>query len=84
MSKDLKCVWNMGTPCNGNVVERKLFQQQIKVPMCEAHLEQHKEVMILHKNGYDVEEVLQQTPEYRKKEVLTLQLSGLDTEEVEI
>lgn len=84
MSKELKCVWNMGTPCSGKVNERKLFQQQIKVPMCEAHLEQHKEVMLLHKNGYDVEEVLQQTPEYRKKEVLTLQLSGLDTDEVEI
>lgn len=82
--KKLKCVWNMGTPCDGEVQEMKLFEQQIEVPMCESHLEQHKEVMILHKNGYDVEEVLQETPEYRRREVLTLKLSGLDTDDVEI
>lgn len=83
-AKELKCVWNMGTPCADDVQERELFGQQIKVPICSNHVEEHKFVMILHKNGYDVEEILQQTPEYRKGEVLVLKLSGLDTDDIDL
>jgi hypothetical protein len=82
--KKLKCVWNMGTDCSDDVKEVEFFNAQIKVPVCGNHVEQHKYVMILHKNGYDVEEILQQTPEYRKGEVLVLKLSGLDDSEVDL
>ena len=84
MSKELKCVWNMGTECSGEVIEVEFFDGQIKVPVCTNHIEEHKQVMILHKNKYDVEEILQQTPEYRKGEVLILKLSGLDDSDVKL
>ena len=82
--KKLKCVWNMGTECSDDITEVVFFNTQIKVPVCSNHIEQHKLVMVLHKNNYDVEEVLQQTPEYRKGEVLVLRLSGLDDSEVDL
>ena len=64
-AQSLRCVWNMGTDCSDVIEEVEFFGSQIKVPVCEAHIEQHKFVMILHKNDYDVEEILQQSPEYR-------------------
>lgn len=82
--KKLKCVWNMGTECTDDVQEIEFFHNQIKVPVCSKHVEEHKFVMILHKNGYDVEEILQQTAEYRKGEVLVLKLSGLDDSDVDL
>lgn len=82
--KKLKCVWNMGTACSDDVEEVEFFNAQIKVPVCKNHIEQHKYVMVLHKNGYDVEEILQNTPEYRKGEVLVLKLSGLDDSDIEV
>ena len=81
---NLKCVWNMGTDCSGEVKEVEFFNKQIKVPVCEAHVEQHKFVMILHKNDYDVEEILQKSNDYRKQEVLVLKLSGLDDSDVDL
>lgn len=81
-----KCVWHMGTPCSddGAADEYEIFNKQIKVPMCKDHVEQHSHVMILAKNGYDVETILNETPEYRKQEVLVLQLSGLDVSKVDL
>lgn len=74
----------MGTDCSDEIVEIEFFSTQIKVPVCSNHVEQHKFVMVLHKNNYDVEEILQQTPEYRKGEVLVLKLSGLDDSDVDL
>lgn len=79
-----KCVWNMGTPCDGDVTETELFDAQIKIPICNGHIEEHKDIMTLHKNGYDIEEVLNMTAEERRKEVLTIKLSGLEREEVKL
>jgi len=84
VDKKLKCVWNMGTDCSDEVEEVEFFNSQIKVPVCKNHIEQHKFVMILHKNNYDVEEILQQSPDYRKGEVLVLKLSGLDDSDVDL
>lgn len=83
-NKKLKCVWNMGTDCSDEIKEVEFFNTQIKVPVCSNHVEQHRYVMVLHKNNYDVEEILQQTPEFRKGEVLVLKLSGLDDSDVEL
>jgi hypothetical protein len=83
MSK-LKCVWDMGTDCCDDAEEIGFFDGKVKVPVCSNHIEQHKEVMLLFKNGYDVEDMLQQTAEYRKEQVLILKLSGLDAGEVDL
>jgi hypothetical protein len=82
----LKCVWMTGTECTENAIgeEHKLFSKQIKVPICQNHVEEHTHIMILCNNGYDVEQVLQETPEYRKQQVLILKLAGLDISGVEI
>jgi hypothetical protein len=82
--EELKCVWHIGTPCCGEVKEVEMFGHQIRIPICENHVAEHKEIMLLNKNGYDVEEILNQTAEWRKQETLTLQLSGLDSGDVEL
>lgn len=78
---NLKCVWNMGSKCSENVYDVEIFQNQIKVPICENHLQDHEYVMILHRNGYDVEEVIQKDADYRKEEVLTIKLAGIDKDD---
>jgi hypothetical protein len=83
----LKCVWLMGDPCSedaSDAPEFEIFAKQIKVPMCAHHLEQHTHIMVLAKNGYDIETILNETPEYRKQEVLVLKLSGLDVSQVDL
>ena len=77
-----KCVWNMGTPCSGKTTMVKFFEGQVDVPVCEAHIEQHEYVVILHNNDFDIEYVLQQTPDWIKEQVLVLKLSGLDNKKV--
>jgi hypothetical protein len=82
--KKLKCIWNLGTPCSDDVILRKMFKKaetgvpQIEIPICSKHFEEHMEIMLLHKSGYDTEEILQQTPEWRRQQVLIIKLSGLD------
>ena len=71
------CVWALGTPCAGETSEQKLFKNQIKVPICENHFDEHKTIILLFNNGYDVEEILNQTADWRKQESLTITLSGL-------
>ena len=82
VKEDLKCVWNMGTACSPDVEKVEFFNKQIKVPVCKKHVEDHRIIMLLHKNGYDVEEILQQTPDWRKQEALTIQLAGLNKDDV--
>lgn len=81
---DLRCVWNMGGPCADEVYDVPMFDNQIKVPVCANHLEDHTNVMILHANDYDVEEVISKDSDWRKQEVLTLKLSGLDKGDVKL
>ena len=80
----IHCVWNMGTSCGGERSKKLLFSKQLEIPICHSHFEEHKEVMILHANDYDIEEVLDMTAEERKRIVYTLVLSGLDIGKVEI
>jgi hypothetical protein len=75
---DLKCVWSMGSGCADKVYDVAIFNNQIKIPICESHLEDHEHVMTLHRNGYDIEEIIQKDENYRKEEVLVIRLSGLD------
>lgn len=73
-----KCVWQVHGKCSGKIKMVQLFSNRVKIPVCEDHTEQHEHIMVLHKNGYDLDKILNESPEYRKGEVLTLQLSGLD------
>ena len=78
------CVWNMGTPCDGKREKKLMFSKQLEIPICEKHFEEHKEVMILHHQGYDIEEIVDMEPEERKRLVYTMVLAELDLSKVEV
>lgn len=82
--EDIYCVWNLGDACGGKVAKVLMFRKQLEIPICENHLEGHKYIMLLHGNGYEIEEVVDMTPEERKRIAYTFLLSGLDLSEVEI
>lgn len=77
------CVWAMGTPCSGGAAKFYMFDKQLNVPCCDGHYKEHLDVMILARNDYDVEKVLDMTSEDRRREVLTLELSGMNISDVE-
>jgi len=80
MSEELLCVWDLGTPCSGEVEIRPFFNKEAGVPVCDAHVEQHRCILFLFHNGYDIEKVVDATPEWRKKQMLTLVLAGISPE----
>lgn len=55
--RKLVCVWNQ-EECSEEVREVEFFNPQILVPVCTAHIEQHKMAMAVHHHGIDVEEIL--------------------------
>lgn len=61
----MKCVWNLGTDCDGEVEKIEMFGGQISIAICESHLEEHKQIMFLHAKGHGIEEIIQKTPEER-------------------
>ena len=61
------CVWNMGTPCDGRVSNRLMFDNQLEIPICDQHLHEHREVMALHDKGHDIEEIVDMSPSRRKE-----------------
>jgi hypothetical protein len=84
MTEEIHCVWNMGTPCEGKRYKELMFDKQLEIPICEKHVEEHKEVMILHANAYDIEEIVDMEPEERKRLVYTMVLAGLDVSGVSL
>lgn len=83
--EEIHCVWNMGTPCDDKPRSKRLmFSKQLEIPICEKHFEEHKEVMILNGNGYDIEEIVEMTPEERKRLSYTIVLSGMDLSNIEV
>lgn len=79
--KDDKCVWNMGTPCDGEVKIRQMFKHQITAPVCAIHFRDHLNCMLLNNNKYDLEVVLNMTAEQRAAEVKILMEAGKITQE---
>ena len=61
------CVWNMGTPCGGRVSKRLMFDRQLEIPICDKHLHEHQEIMVLHSQGHDIEEIVEMSPICRKE-----------------
>ena len=68
--KKLNCVWDMGTPCDGNTELRLIFEDMggIAIPMCEAHYKEHGDIMFLRENGLDVETILSYDCDQRKQQ----------------
>jgi len=64
-NEELKCVWNLGSECEGSVSKEPLFDKQLEIPVCEKHLQQHREIMALHRSGRDVEEIMEMDSEER-------------------
>lgn len=82
---EIVCVWDMGTPCDDTPDQKRLmFSKQLDIPICDKHFEEHKEVMILVSKGYDIEEVVDMTPEERKRLTITVVLSGMSLDDVEV
>lgn len=75
---DTKCVWNMGTDCDGDVDNRTMFNQQLTIPACDKHFREHQVVMALHSTGLDIEEVMEMTVEERNTKAEELEID-LDT-----
>lgn len=82
MNEEIHCVWNMGTKCAGKICKQLMFNEKLEVPICEKHIEEHKEVMILQTNGFDIEEIVDMKPEERKRTAYTIILAGLDVDSV--
>ena len=84
-----RCMWRVNTDCKGNIEKRKMIRaldnndraRIYYVPICDGHFEEHQDVMRLHKNGYSVEEIFKKDTEWRRREILTLGLSGLSDED---
>lgn len=80
--EELLCEWKISNTCKGKIQKQYMFDKQLFVPLCEGHMKEHRDVMFLYKNGYDIEEVLNMSPEDRRREALTLGLSLSTTEDV--
>lgn len=76
----LECVLPLGTKCGGSVSMKTILgTTDVRVPVCEKHFEELEDMLFLYQNGYDPNDMLERSEEWRKKEVLTLKLSGLST-----
>ena len=61
------CVWNMGTPCSSDGVKKIMtFNNQLHIPMCYNHFEEHVHVMTLYQNN--IKEPWKMEKEERRKE----------------
>ena len=65
--KSIKCIWNLGYDCEGEVRIVEMFDKQISVPICDAHLDDHKQVVFLFNHGKNIEEIMTLTKEEREK-----------------
>jgi hypothetical protein len=69
-----KCVWLMGTLCDGITYSAEMFKKQIRIPICTAHLVEHRVIMSLVKAGKDIEDVINVSAEDRIKMLGNLSL----------
>ena len=83
-TKPLKCVWGVSKdPCVGEVRKIKLFSQfkrPIPVTICEHHLAQHMEIMLLNKNKFNMEEVLHKDASDIHREATIVKLAKITEE----
>jgi len=70
----VNCVWDTDGDCGGTVSYEGLFGDQINLPVCEAHLNDHMTIIALNNSGIEVEEVINMTLEERHRKVYDLAL----------
>lgn len=54
---DKECVWPLDSNHWGIIHEAEFFNGQIKVFVCDAHLEWHMAILALHKAGMSIEDI---------------------------
>lgn len=90
VEKQLKCVFNFGTPCSNDTEMRDFFtdrpkENQIHAPCCKEHFECHKMIRELHANGVDIEKIMQQDwPNYAREQYLIMKLAGLEDNNIKL
>jgi len=53
------CVWNIGSPCDGEVSGRGMFGNQISVPVCASHYREHLVLLTLNRKfNKEIEDLL--------------------------
>lgn len=75
-----ECVWLLGTEHGGDVERRLMFDGQLNPPVCEKHFEEHKMIMLLVANNYEIEQVVEMDPDEIKRLAYTLIMSGVELE----
>jgi hypothetical protein len=59
---DYKCVWPIGKEtgddCKGPVQEVCLFAGILNIPICQYHLEWHKEIVALYESGMIIDDIV--------------------------
>ena len=66
---EVECLWCLGDEHEGKRFEAYLFKKSsdgIRIPICTHHLTGHRIIMSLHKDGMDIEDIINMTPEERE------------------
>lgn len=61
-TKDM-CVWTIDGTCSCKKFEATIFKGQLKIPICEKHLKNHRNIMTLRSSGKDIDKVINATSE---------------------
>jgi hypothetical protein len=80
IKEGVSCAWLLGTEHGGETEKRLMFEEQLEVPVCEKHFEEHRRIMLLVANDYDIEEVVEMDPDEIARLAYTLALSGIELE----
>ena len=83
IQKPLVCIWDFGTPHSENVSMCTVFFGKMSLPICEKHLKEHLNILILKENNYDLEQVMREDNEWRQAQVDALVAAGIDISKVE-
>ena len=70
--KEVKqCVWNMGSPCEGELNNRMMFDGQLQIPLCNRHYIEHVMLMVIRQIcDIDVENLVD-APEWSRVELFS-------------
>ena len=79
-NQKIKCVWSVGSPCDGSVSQQLMFDGQMTIPICVAHLSEHQEILFLNAHDYYIDEVVDMSAEEKHKIFLELREKFPDDE----
>ena len=82
--KEIKCVWTMGTSCDGEIKDQVMFKNQMTIQICARHSHDHKVILFLEQQGFDIEEILSKTDTWREEKAQEIaRAKGLNIENTE-